>query len=386
MKTSLLPSLATGGLLAAACFLDGLLESLPPALALGPPIDVMLRDHGGRVGADGPWRLVRGLETLAAGRGPVDLRLRVRASHLVANGVDLGPGPFRLETLDGTIRAGERRYRGALLLEVHEGAIQVHNVVSLEDYVASVVGAELPARFSLATLEAQAVVSRTYALAARARGRPLFDDARSQVYAGLSSENGAARTAALATRGFVLETDEGGLFPAYFHSTCGGHTSTPHDVFDDPPRVPPLRGVADPFCADSPHAQWRRTLTESDLRRLVGRESGSLRLVVTRRDEGGRVLECEVRDASGALVDRLRGEHLRVRLRTAEGRLPSCMFEMRDVGPGSVLLRGRGLGHGVGMCQWGAEGMAREGASWRTILLRFYPGTRIAPAASYWSK
>ena len=123
----------------------------------------------------------------------------------------------------GDLQIGERRYRGQLQILPIDSGLRVINHLPLEQYLASVVGSEMPASWPQAALRAQAVAARTYVLRQR-KPRALFDvtaTTASQVYRGVEAETASTREAVAATRGQVL-LFEGGLLEAVFHSSSGG--------------------------------------------------------------------------------------------------------------------------------------------------------------------
>lgn len=182
-----------------------------------------------------------------------------------------------------------------------------------------------------------------------------------------------------------------GLFPTYYSSVCGGHTTDSEDVFGD--SFEPLKGVACPYCKDVarlglffwPMAQFdRQTVT----RQLAGRYPklealGEIKdIVVTgNRDYGqfSRLTRCKLVGATGK-TDTLRGEDLRLALDPTGRKIKSTACRLVRWGDGWAFLSGRGWGHGVGMCQCGAEGLARGGSDAAGILRYYYPGSEIMNA------
>ncbi len=243
----------------------------------------------------------------------------------------------------------------------------------LEDYVAGVVGGEMPARFPPEALKAQAVAARSYALTRKVEAQAAnrrWDIATGVLAQVFAHANPAARAAAEATAGEVLVQ---GMVPveAYFHAVCGGHTEAGLPALGR--ELPYLASVECGRCQGAPRARWRVKVSGDELGRAVGlgRSAGALR--VTARTPSGRAERVEV--TAGQRRAALSATELRQRL--GYDRLPSLDFEVEPA-RGGVELRGRGLGHGAGMCQWGAAGMAREGAGYREILLHYYPGTEVA--------
>jgi len=271
--------------------------------------------------------------------------------------------------------ATTRRYRGALRATVRDGRIALFNELSVEDYLRGVVGSELAGRPE--ALKAQAVVSRTYAQAGLGRhareGYDLCDLTHCQLYRGRQDERADVDAAVKATRGQVLRErgERGALTPTYFHSSCGGATSTAADVFGSPEpssAVVDRLGGSGPLCAASPHHRWHFELSREALARTLGVEASGPAFEVLRKDEGGRVLEAR------AFGVPLSGEAFHARVGRALGyqTVKSLALSARESGD-TVRFEGRGLGHGVGLCQYGARELERRGYGYERILKHYFP-------------
>ncbi|MFG0320159.1 MAG: SpoIID/LytB domain-containing protein [Planctomycetota bacterium JB042] len=364
----------------------------------GPPtVTVRLVGALGRrtrftCGVDGPYRLVEGAhdeasagrDALAAGDGLSAATVGAADGRVTLNGVPLARTLTLVPERGATVEVGDRRYRGTLVLEAgDDGRVVASNRVDLEEYVAGVLFAEMPERFETAAHRAQTVSVRTYALARTLSGKGLRDDQGSQVYAGVARETEEGRRIVRSTRGEVL-TWEGRVFSAYFHSTCGGRTSSARDVFG-PDAPPPISASVEcGGCDGTRWSRWRRVLRGEDLARLYHGSFGStLTARVERTDASGRVLSLEVRDAAGEVIDRPVADRFRNdynRGRPLDESLLSAWFRLRPGGDGATLAEGRGFGHGVGLCQYGADGLAERGADHRRILATYYPGSRLERA------
>lgn len=278
--------------------------------------------------------------------------------------------------------------RGALeVLPAEDARITVVNVVALEEYLRGVVPNELAPEAvpHIEAQKAQAVAARSYALAHlgdySARGYDVCATAACQVYRGVSSEHPLTDRAVAETRGTVA-TWRGRPIHAFYTSTCGGHTEEGTAVFED--GAPYLRGVA---CAtertrsgeERAGASWQVSLRPADVARAVARYGsvGEVRdLVPVRVGVSGRVVELKVVGSEGELE--LRGQRVRLGLGLRES-LFVLHREMReDGGVERFVITGKGWGHGVGLCQAGAAGMAREGSSFEQILKHYYTGVALA--------
>jgi stage II sporulation protein D len=245
----------------------------------------------------------------------------------------------------------------------------------LDDYVAGVLSGELPSTFPAEAQKAQAVAARSYALVkkieAEVAGRSFHLGANvlSLVYAG-AAPTPAARAAAAATRGEVLVQGNEPV-EAYFHSACGGRTERGLDALGRD--LPYLVSVPCGRCNDARGARWTFTRSGAELGKALGMGAPVTSLKVTELTGSGRVSRLEVQ--AGGARSALAAVDLRQRLGWT--RLPSLAFEVREKG-GAFTFTGRGQGHGAGLCQWGAAGLAREGKGYRDILRTYYPGTELA--------
>lgn len=251
------------------------------------------------------------------------------------------------------------------------------NEVPLEAYVAGAITGEMPTGWSTAALRAQAVASRTFALHQRAahrkRGWDVEAGTRSQVYGGRKAA-AAARDAARDTQCQVL-TASGRPILAAFHSASGGRTASAAEVWGR--EVPYLVSVEVFEEEDSPDTYWRTRIARSTLARSLekaGHALGQLHEAkIEDRTPSGRVRWVRFRGARGEV--RLSGRE--VRQMVGESTVRSTLFELRPEGEDLVFV-GSGSGHGVGMSQWGARGLAAKGSSYRDILRTFYPGARLS--------
>ncbi|MBM4104376.1 MAG: SpoIID/LytB domain-containing protein [Planctomycetes bacterium] len=291
-------------------------------------------------------------------------------------------------------------YRGNLSLRVCEpNSLQAVNVVPIEAYLAGVVGAEMHSYWEPQALQAQSVAARTYALYMKNRfGKERDWDVTTtqanQVYRGLAAETATVRSAVEQTRGMILVCPAVGgereIFPAYYSSTCGGHTEDSQAVFGE--SFAALRAVECPWCrAIAKSSFWNWGPVEYSIeeihRKLTGRypslaeKLGKVTAVeIVRTGSLNRVTGVSILGGNGK-KDFLRGEDFRLALDPSGMKLKSTIFSLRREGIVYVFLDGHGFGHGVGLCQTGAEYLAREGRTYREILSWYYPGSEIVRLA-----
>ncbi|MEA5421615.1 SpoIID/LytB domain-containing protein [Synechococcus sp. CCY9201] len=326
--------------------------------------------------------------------------------------------------VDGAFLLQSKPYRGRLRLLSRGSRLQAINVIGIESYLPSVVGSEMPASWPLEALRAQAVAARTYALQQR-RPKDPFDlkaTVASQVYKGVEAETSSTREAVASTRSQVL-LHGNNLITAVFHSSSGGATENSGDLWRQ--QLPYLVSVPD-FDDSSPVSHWQLRLEPEQLRKAFPETRGVNRIEVVSTTSSGRVRQARITGPSGSLL--VSGADLRSRLglRSTMVRFELLQPEIAALpvapppspvafsspqgsdGNGSpvdsasgnpagprmipvmpalplqvpqpaILAIGRGFGHGVGMSQWGALGMARQGSSYDQILRHYYRGAELRP-------
>ncbi len=271
---------------------------------------------------------------------------------------------------DGFIFIDDGWYRGRVLLVLVDGKVTAINWVDMEAYLYSVLGSEMYATWPQEALKAQAVAARSFVLYRREQASSkVYDvgaDTGYQVYKGLISESPATQAAVQATKGQVL-THSNRVIEAVFHASSGGYTENVEDVWQRP--VPYLRSVPD-FDQEAPVYRWSETFSADQFqKRVVG--IGRLRQAIPERTTPrGRVVSMRLEGTEGSRV--ITGLELRRALN-----LRSTLFSISVAGD-AIRIDGRGFGHGIGMSQWGAYGMARQGYSYQQILSHYYQGTALS--------
>jgi len=281
-------------------------------------------------------------------------------------------------------------YAGALVVTFTDDGIVVVDVVDVETYVAATLAAEVSPSWHPQALQAQAIVARTYALNARSRSAKrafdVTDDTSSQVYRGSDDVAPAFVAAALATAGQALLA--GAEFAQVFYSAaCGGHTAAVIELTgkSGPPYLDGIddsNEVGGAYCSRAPYYQWKNGVAADALARALGVATGGLNdVVITERWPDGRVRSLRIASADGASLV-MDGHRFYALCAGALGYkvVPSTLFDIRRDGA-EFAISGHGLGHGVGLCQWGARGRADAGASAESIVRTYFPGTSLTPRA-----
>ena len=319
-----------------------------------------------------------------AGWKPVISRIRMVAFKPVSGGVkldgsDLVAPAFRIEPVNGMLRYSGRPHRGYLTILANGGRLMVVSHMALESYLVGVVNGEVDSSWPMDALKAQVVAARSYALYQVNRKALFYDlktDVSDQVYAGVNSEDDRADRAVKLTRGQVLYKD-GDLIQAFFHSSCGGSTTSAREVWGK--AQPAQEGVYCGECGEAPYSRWNLSPQIGELakavKNLYPHIEGVRSIGIHRRTSDGRVQTLFVETGKGrVLIDA--GDF---RKEMGYRRLPSTRFSL-GTSDGRIVLTGEGYGHGVGLCQWGARGSALRGMDYKQILRKYYVGTQIRRA------
>lgn len=274
-------------------------------------------------------------------------------------------------------------YRGRLRLVARGDGLVAVNHVPLEEYLYSVVGSEMYPFWPLEALKAQAVAARSFVLfRLRRPADPDFDVGRTvtwQAYKGYSRESDSTREAVTATTGQVV-TYRGQIIEAVYHAASGGHTENVEDIWSAP--RPYLRGVPD-FDQEAPVYSWQKTFTQAELSRLLPGVGQVTSLTPIRTTPQGRVIQMQVTGTAGTKT--FTGSELRrlLDLRSTLFQVTPARGDIASTNPvdtpnGGFEFQGRGFGHGLGMSQWGAFGLAQRGYNYQQILQYYYQGTEIS--------
>ncbi len=307
-----------------------------------------------------------------------ELLARASGSGVFVEGVGTLPAGTRIENRLGPIKVGKREYPGAIEIQREGDGLLLINELELEKYLLGVLAGEVPASWPIDAKKAQAVVARSYALMQRAEAEGTYHleaTVADQVYKGTEFDS-TITSAVTATYGEVLLQD-GLLVSTFFHSACGGSTEDPGDVWPDR-ATHGNRIVECGFCDDSPYESWSVDLSPEELvTALQGYGHPSVREVtgihVAERTNSDRIRKLEIATDVGSVP--LSGQDFREMV--GYMRVKSAGFDVQVAG-NAFRLTGTGFGHGVGMCQHGARGMAAAGEDYRAILERYFPAASVA--------
>lgn len=300
------------------------------------------------------------------------------AAQAVPGGVALDKwqsGLFWIEpTAKGFVYIGDRWFRGRTLVIPTEKGLTAVNWVDLEEYLYSVIGGEMNSSWPQEALKAQAIAARTYALYKREqqRNNPIFDlgdtPDRWQIYKGVSSESRNTYAAVDSTAGQVLTYDNR-IILSVFHACSGGHTENVEDVWGNP--LPYLRAVQD-FDQNIKECNWSRTFTPGEISSRISGVGNVRDMIIESLSPFRSVKTLRIVGDQGTKV--LKGEAVRTALK-----LRSTRFTLNKDANGNFTLQGLGFGHGLGMSQWGAYNLAKQGANHLQILGHYYKGVALTP-------
>ena len=273
----------------------------------------------------------------------------------------------------------KRRYRDQIdIILTEKDKILIVNTLDLESYVKGVLYHEVPHRWPMNAIKAQAVATRTYALyqISEKKGQEydVTSGIYSQVYGGRSAERHRTNIAANRTRGQILSY-QGKVLPAYFHSNCGGHTEDVAELWKND--LPPLKGVQCGFCKGMPNYRWKKNFRSKDVQEKLNANGFKLGLIkeiaVFDRTKSGRIknLRIKTRDGKETTISGIKFRDI-----VGPNVLKSNYYNIEMKGY-YFDVNGRGWGHGVGMCQWGVYQMAKKRYEYKRILEYYYPGAKI---------
>ena len=383
-------------------------------------------DESAKVGGTGSWRVYSRNSSNLVVKGTAGdvMSIEPRGNQLVVirgsgSATSRRAGPFlvRATTPGSFVTYEGKRYRGDLIITPNNGGLLVVNRLGVESYLRGVVPLEIGDRKAgeEAAVEAQAVAARSYTYIhmneAGDRAFDMYGSVQDQAYGGVDAEKPMSDAAVNSTRDMVIKY-AGRIINTPYHSTCGGSTAAVSEVWWRQPDQPYLRPVSDLipgtssyYCDPSPRFRWTTTFDANQLRATLEKYLGSVTPAVEPsvapspsapqlslgritgfrvegRTPSDRVSAVSIQTERGNYV--VRGNDVRFILRTPGGGLLSSTYftaETTSDGQGgiaSLVIRGGGNGHGIGMCQWGAIGRARAGQDYRTILTTYYPGTTVS--------
>ncbi|MDR2676442.1 MAG: SpoIID/LytB domain-containing protein [Endomicrobium sp.] len=289
--------------------------------------------------------------------------------------------PIKIKPSNNIIFVESKPYRGYLIIKKFDNKLNIINVLNIDDYVRGVLYKEAGNNWNEEALKAHAVISRTYAVANLSKhssqGFDLCSTTHCQVYDGIIGiENNAYNKALLLTEcEFLTYNDK--FANTVFHASCGGHTESPQYIWNCKSIPPYLQGVKCDYCKDAPYSNWEQTLNECFIRTKLSNNNFNIGKIKKIKIKGktitGATNELEIFHSNGKLI--LNAYQFRIIVDALQ--IKSHYFYHIERDGDNFCFKGKGWGHKVGLCQWGAKTMAENGKSYKDILSYFYPGTEI---------
>jgi len=298
---------------------------------------------------------------------------------LLAGAVNAGNRVWIAPLMDAPLVVDGRTYRGNIwLARDPDGTIEIVNELDLEQYLYGVVGVEMDPMWPMVALQAQAIASRSYAVARAAlHAYPDYDvkaGELDQAYGGVNAESQGAVDAVESTRGVVIEYRYH-VITAYYSSCDGGYTADGTELSDPQPY---LHATPDPYASESPHLSWSAQVPLGAFAHAFTEQVADIGDITAvspgPADSSGRLTSVAVTGTGGTrsipatLFRQIAGRHLVKSTRIASLSLQG------DV----IAVHGSGFGHGVGMSQWGAKDMADQGLGITAILMFYYRGAMLS--------
>jgi stage II sporulation protein D len=265
-----------------------------------------------------------------------------------------------------------RFYEDNLIVETEAGNLKCLNEITLDNYIAGVVQAESGRRSYQEFYKVQAILARTFALSHLQKhtleGYSLCDHTHCQAYFGKTTELEIMK-AVTDTKGKVVVDANLNLIDAAFHSNSGGQTANSEDVWGS--RLPYLRSVNDTFSTKMPNARWERKMAKEDWLSYL-----KLKHNYPVQDSNARWLALTFKQETRKAY--LEASNVKVPLKNVRTdlQLKSTFFTIVPQGD-TLVFKGRGFGHGVGMCQEGAMRMAKLGYSYTDVINFYYKSIHL---------
>lgn len=358
------------------------------------------------------------------------LNINALESTVVINETQNADGEIAIYSNDGIIKINSVSYRGGVILKAENSKLTVINFVGLDEYLYSVIGSEMPSNWDIEALKAQAVCARGFAVTNinkhLTKGFNLCATTNCQVYKGIVSETESTIKAVDDTKGELLMFEDAPAQTLFF-SCSGGHTADVKNVWGS--EIEYLRGVEDPYedPETTPRHTWSAKVSNEDIKETLEAlevDIGEIKELKSETDNTGRVYKITIVGTDGEHVlknsgtagffgsygvlsnkytvtpygeDRkeLYAKSFKEKKQLNAYHVIDANGEIKEISmpltilsqkgkstisqgtPSGYIFNGGGWGHGVGMSQYGAKGMAENGFTYDKILYHYYPGTYL---------
>lgn len=306
------------------------------------------------------------------------LSVKVHKNGQVQVGTLIAAQPIIIESVDNvTLEINGNKYTGKFWVMPGKTTFNIIEQISLEQYLYGVLPYEMHPSWALEALKAQAVAARTYTLKSieKKAKEPfdLYSDVRSQVYKGAGNVYESVKKAVDQTRGEVLAY-KGELFFTYYHANCGGGTDHVHIWNPKAPDIKPLSGNSCKFDTHSKSHDFKQDISKSVVEKFAKSQGlkGTLKSIkVAKKTSSGRAVTLTLKTSGGSKTVSCANFRAATLIR-------SCKLTKITTGSTKVHFEGHGYGHGIGMCQDGAHGMAKQNYTYKQILKHYYPGAILS--------
>jgi len=292
--------------------------------------------------------------------------------------------PIKLYS-EGKVKINGNIYPGEIEVFSKNGkTVSLLNILNVETYLYGVLPYEIAPSWTEEMLKVQAIIARTYTIINLNRhkdeGFDLCSTVHCQVYKGIN-ENMELRIkkAVDSTKGFVVVDEKNGdLVITYYHAACGGATENVSEIWPEVKDVKTLSGVKCDFCKNSPYYEWNYSF---DIEKFViklkvnGYNIGDKikNILLLSKTNHGRIKNLQIVGNKNTVE--ISGETLRKIL--GYNNLKSTKIYKIEVKDNKIYFYGKGWGHGVGLCQWGANELTKQGKSFKEVIEYYYPKTKI---------
>ena len=268
-----------------------------------------------------------------------------------------------------------RKYQGDFKIIENGGSIQILNDILLDDYLEGVLASEAGINLETEYYKVQAIISRTYALnnfkKHNSEGFNLCDDVHCQAYFGrYEGESNGILNGVSRTQGMVLLDSNNNKFPVFFSANCGGQSSETDQIWNN--SIPAYVSREDTFCIHTRQAHWEKYIPKKEVLSFL---KTKYFIEVNNPYVARQIINFKQEFRKTFFIHPSFGIPLRD-MRTYFG-LKSTYFDTEQVGD-KILFKGKGFGHGVGLCQEGAMNMIKKGYGHFEVLKYYFNGAKIS--------
>ncbi len=308
------------------------------------------------------------------------ITIKIKNNRLYVDTKKVISDRITLRTEDNRVLINGRNYRGTLeIINNAQTSFSIVEVLPLDEYVYGIIKHEISPKWPEEAIKAQIVAARTYALMNFGKhskdGYDLCNTTCCQVYGGLESEDPVSNRLVDRTTGEII-TYQSELISTPYHGMCGGYTEDPRNVWESLNKVKYLQIKKCTYCKKAPHYNWSARFERAKIESILSANGFSVgkitNIKVNDRSSSGRAIDIKITHKDGKILLKLN----KFRLLLGPDIIRSGMVKIKK-DKDAYIFEGTGWGHGVGMCQEGAKGMAEKGYDYRQILKFYYPYTEI---------